>query len=107
VVRLAVDPAACPHMDLVRPVLPGSFGCADCLRIGSTWVHLRVCMTCGHVGCCDSSPHRHARAHFHEVGHPIIASLEPGEDWGWCFLDERLLEPTLYPGPGGMLRMQP
>jgi CPA2 family monovalent cation:H+ antiporter-2 len=102
IVRLAVDPSACPHMEAARPVLPGSYGCADCLRIGSTWVHLRVCMTCGHVGCCDSSPHRHARAHFHEVGHPIIASREPGEEWGWCYLDDRLLE--RHPG---MLRAQP
>jgi len=102
IVRLAVDPAACPHLDMVRPVLPGSYGCADCLRTGTAWVHLRVCMTCGNVGCCDSSPFRHARAHFHQAGHPIIRSLEPGEDWGWCFLDDRTLEAS-----PGMLRAQP
>jgi CPA2 family monovalent cation:H+ antiporter-2 len=102
IVRLAVDPAGCAHLDAVQPVLPGSFGCADCLRTGTTWVHLRLCMTCGHVGCCDSSSYRHARAHFHDVGHPIIGSLEPGEDWAWCFLDERYLQPQ-----AGMLRAQP
>jgi monovalent cation:H+ antiporter-2, CPA2 family len=101
-VQLALDPSACPHMDLVQPVLPNAAGCADCLRIGSSWVHLRICLTCGNVGCCDSSPNRHARAHFHAVGHPIAASVEPGEDWAWCFLDERLFEPR-----PGVLRTQP
>jgi hypothetical protein len=78
-----------PHLTYVRPVTPHSTGCEDCLRIGSTWVHLRLCLTCGHVGCCDSSPNRHARKHFHHSGHPIIQSFEPGENWRWCFVDER------------------
>lgn len=78
-----------PHLSLVRPVsaqTPG--GCEECLILGSTWVHLRLCLTCGHVGCCDSSPHRHARVHALAAGHPIVQSYEPGEDWRWCYLDE-------------------
>ncbi|MEM8932703.1 MAG: cation:proton antiporter [Acidobacteriota bacterium] len=82
------DGTSCSHVDRLRPVRPGTRGCEDCLRTGGTWVHLRVCMTCGHVGCCDSSPGRHARAHAEASGHPIIRSLEPGESWAWCFEDE-------------------
>jgi uncharacterized UBP type Zn finger protein len=77
-----------PHLSYVRPVTPHARGCEDCLRIGSGWVHLRLCLACGHVGCCDSSPNRHARKHFHASGHPIIQSFEPGEDWRWCYIDE-------------------
>jgi CPA2 family monovalent cation:H+ antiporter-2 len=102
IVRFQPAEPGCPHVDLIRPVLPGSFGCVDCVRLGLRWVHLRVCLSCGHVGCCDSSPGQHARAHFNDAGHPIMASLEPGEDWGWCFLDERTLEPAVEveaPGP--------
>ena len=78
-----------PHLSLVRPVsaqTPG--GCEECLIVGSTWVHLRLCLTCGHVGCCDSSPHGHARVHALAAGHPIVRSCEPGEDWRWCYVDE-------------------
>ncbi|MEP7082589.1 MAG: UBP-type zinc finger domain-containing protein [Chloroflexota bacterium] len=71
-----------------RRAVPSADGCEDCLRIGSGWVHLRLCLTCGHVGCCDSSPHRHATAHFGATGHPLVRSLEPGEDWMWCYVDE-------------------
>jgi uncharacterized UBP type Zn finger protein len=78
----------CRHMNMVRDVTPSANGCEDCLRIGDSWVHLRLCMSCGHVGCCDSAKNRHARAHFGETGHPIIQSFEPGEDWWWCYLDE-------------------
>ena len=78
-----------PHLALVRPVRPLTpEGCQECLQLGSPWVHLRLCMTCGHVGCCDSSPNRHARRHAAADGHPIVASLEPGEDWRWCFVHE-------------------
>ena len=78
-----------PHLRLVRPVVPQTpEGCAECLATGSPWVHLRLCLTCGHVGCCDSSPNRHARLHAHAVGHPIVRSFEPGEDWRWCYVDE-------------------
>jgi hypothetical protein len=80
----------CPHLDSVTVTeLPDEIdGCVDCLAIGGTWVHLRMCETCGHIGCCDQSPNRHARAHFHATSHPIIRSAEPGEDWSWCFVDE-------------------
>jgi hypothetical protein len=77
-----------PHLGMVRPVEPRSDGCADCLRAGSPWVHLRLCLTCGHVGCCDSSPLQHARRHASAVWHPVIQSLEPGEDWRWCYIDQ-------------------
>ena len=63
-------------------------GCEECLKIGSSWVHLRMCMTCGKIGCCDSSPNRHASRHARDVGHPIVRSAEPGEEWSWCFIDE-------------------
>ena len=86
----------CPHASsAVRAVLPGSEGCAECLRTGARWVHLRICLTCGHVGCCDSSPGRHARAHADAEGHPVIASLEPGEHWAYCLLDDT----TIHAGP--------
>ncbi len=77
----------CTHLDQVREITPLSAGCAECLRIGSRWVHLRVCLSCGNVGCCDSSPNRHASAHYRAAGHPIMQSFEPGEDWAWCYVD--------------------
>jgi len=80
--------ATCEHLDQVEDVTPSSAGCEDCLRIGGQWVHLRLCRTCGHVGCCDNSPNRHARAHFHAAQHPIISSYEPGEDWWYCYFDD-------------------
>ncbi|HET7645490.1 MAG TPA: UBP-type zinc finger domain-containing protein [Candidatus Limnocylindria bacterium] len=83
---------ACTHLDQIRDVQPSADGCEDCLRIGSSWVHLRLCMTCGHVGCCDQSPNRHATAHAHATGHPIIRSHEPGEAWGYCYPDDLYLE---------------
>ena len=79
-----------PHLALVRPVRPRTpQGCEDCLQLGTPWVHLRLCLTCGRVGCCDASPMRHARAHASATGHVIVASLEPGENWRWCFADEQ------------------
>ncbi|MDB6090752.1 MAG: Zn-finger-containing protein [Gammaproteobacteria bacterium] len=80
-----------PHLKEIRDVTPHSNGCEDCLRIGAQWVHLRLCLTCGHVGCCDSSPNRHATAHFHRSRHPIIQSLEPGEEWRWCYVHETVV----------------
>ena len=77
-----------PHLAAIRDVVPSAAGCEDCLRIGDSWVHLRLCLTCGHVGCCDSSPNRHARKHFRAIGHPIVQSFEPGEFWRWCYVDE-------------------
>jgi uncharacterized UBP type Zn finger protein len=79
---------ACPHLAAIAEVVPSADGCEDCLAIGSGWVHLRLCMTCGHVGCCDDSQNRHATAHFHATTHPIMRSIEPGETWGWCFVDQ-------------------
>lgn len=85
------DSAGCAHLGEIRPVVPSAEGCEDCLRIGSGWVHLRLCVSCGHVGCCDDSPNRHARAHYGRSGHPLVRSFEPNETWGWCFADEVLL----------------
>lgn len=78
----------CRHMDMIREVVPSARGCEECLKIGSPWVHLRLCRTCGHVGCCDDSPLRHARAHFDETEHPIIEGYDPPEGWGWCYRDQ-------------------
>jgi uncharacterized UBP type Zn finger protein len=88
--------AVCTHTDRIEIVdLPEHIaGCEDCLAVGDRWVHLRMCMTCGYVGCCDSSPNKHASRHARIIGHPIARSLEPGENWLWCFIDEVLMEPA-------------
>jgi len=80
----------CTHLDHVLiSQLPESVdGCEECLLSGDPWLHLRICLECGHVGCCDSSKNRHARAHFHETNHPLIQSAERGEDWRWCYIDD-------------------
>jgi uncharacterized UBP type Zn finger protein len=80
----------CTHIDhvLVTELPAAVDGCADCLRSGDPWLHLRICLECGHVGCCDDSPNQHATAHARSSEHPIIRSLEPGEDWAWCYVDE-------------------
>ena len=83
-----MDTTRCPHLDEIRNVTPSSDGCLECLEMGDTWVHLRLCRICGHVGCCDSSKNQHATKHFHASGHPIIQSFEPGEAWGYCYVDE-------------------
>jgi hypothetical protein len=85
--------ATCTHLDHVHVTeLPDAVdGCEDCLAAGGKWLHLRICLECGHVGCCDDSPNRHASAHAASAEHPIIRSLEPGEDWSWCFPDELLM----------------
>jgi hypothetical protein len=82
--------AQCTHLDHVHVTqLPEAVdGCEDCLATGGKWLHLRICLECGHVGCCDDSPSRHATAHAQEHSHPIIRSLEPGEEWSWCYVDE-------------------
>ena len=82
----------CEHVSEIAPVTPSAKGCEDCLKIGASWVHLRLCENCGHVGCCDSSPNKHATKHFHASGHPIIKSFEPGEDWGYCYVDDAFYE---------------
>ena len=83
----------CEHLTQVGQVTPSADGCEDCLRTGDTWFHLRLCMTCGHVGCCDESKNRHASAHFRAIGHPVIRSFEPDEAWLWCFIDEIGVDP--------------
>lgn len=77
----------CSHTAGIRRVLPSALGCEECLKLGSPWVHLRLCRSCGHVGCCDESPNRHARAHFDATRHPIIEGYDPPEGWGWCYVD--------------------
>ncbi|GAA5700940.1 UBP-type zinc finger domain-containing protein [Streptomyces avermitilis] len=85
-------PQSDPHLALVRPVTARTpQGCEECLSLGGTWSHLRLCLTCGHVGCCDSSPNKHARWHAAHEGHPIVESFEPGENWRWCFIDEAMV----------------
>jgi CPA2 family monovalent cation:H+ antiporter-2 len=86
-----VSAARCSHVAQIKPVLPSAPGCEECLKMGDSWVHLRICMNCGHVGCCDSSKNKHATKHYHATTHPIVRSLEPGEDWGWCYEDEVML----------------
>jgi uncharacterized UBP type Zn finger protein len=81
--------ATCGHLDTIDPdVTPSADGCEDCLKTGSSWVHLRLCTQCGHVGCCDSSPNKHATAHAKATSHPVIRSFEPGEDWYYCYPDD-------------------
>lgn len=87
----------CEHLSRLAapravPVVPRAHGCEECLARGDWWVHLRLCMTCGHVGCCDDSPNRHATKHFHGTKHPVVKSFEPGEDWAWCYADREVLD---------------
>lgn len=91
-------PVACSHLDQVTVLEPPAriVGCEECLKIGSGWVHLRMCQSCGKIACCDSSPNRHASRHAHEAAHPIVRSVEPGEDWSWCYVDELMF--VLAPG---------
>ena len=101
-------PRTCSHLDqiVVRELPESVAGCEDCLREGGKWLHLRICLACGHVGCCDDSPGRHATAHERSSGHEIIRSVEPGEDWCYCFADEMAFvvpevtgEPQIPPSP--------
>lgn len=81
----------CTHLDQIADVGPGADVCETCVTMGGTWQHLRQCLTCGRTGCCDSSPNRHASAHFAETGHPLMRTLEAGQDWSWCFVDKETL----------------
>ena len=98
--------AECTHLDRVRVTeLPETTeGCEDCLVQGTKWFHLRICLECGHVGCCDSSPERHASGHHAATGHPVIRSLEPGEEWSWCFDDQVAM---VIPEVKGQTRIPP
>jgi uncharacterized UBP type Zn finger protein len=89
-VRREPAPAPCQHLEQIPDLRPNSAGCELCLASGDKWIHLRVCLTCGQVGCCDSSKNKHATAHFRATGHPVVRSLEPGENWLWCYVDEVL-----------------
>jgi len=87
--------STCSHLNQIKQVSARTpEGCEECLKIGSGWVHLRLCMSCGHVGCCDQSPNRHATKHFHQTQHPLVRSFQPGEDWAWCYVDEVFMEPA-------------
>jgi uncharacterized UBP type Zn finger protein len=83
---------ACEHIGQAKDLQPVEHVCEDCIRTGDHWLHLRICLTCGHVGCCDSSKNKHATKHYHATTHPIMRSIEPGEDWGWCYADEIMLD---------------
>jgi hypothetical protein len=85
-----MNAVSCTHLDQieVRELPTQIAGCEECLKVGDRWLHLRMCMTCGKIGCCDSSPNKHASKHARAEGHPIIRSAEPGEDWSYCFIDE-------------------
>ncbi len=84
----------CEHFaEIDEEVTPRTNGCEQCLAIGSAWTQLRICLTCGHVGCCEDSQHAHALAHFNATGHPMIASLERGDTWGWCYAHRRYFDP--------------
>jgi hypothetical protein len=84
-----MEAAICSHLDQIEVERPEEFaGCEECLKIGGRWLHLRVCRSCGKVGCCDSSPNQHASKHAASSGHAIVSSLERGEDWSWCYVDE-------------------
>jgi hypothetical protein len=86
--------AACEHAAGLPVEVAAAAECEDCVREGTRWVHLRRCLGCQHVGCCDNSPMRHATAHWHATGHPVIASAERGEHWAWCYPDQVMLQPT-------------
>jgi predicted tellurium resistance membrane protein TerC len=90
----ALPGTACTHADQIRDVAPLTNGCEACLKLGDSWVHLRMCLSCGHVGCCDDSKNKHATRHFRSTGHPVMRSIEPGESWRWCFVDQVMLEPA-------------
>jgi len=98
--------AACTHLDhvLVTELPEAVEGCAECIAAGTPWLHLRICLGCGHVGCCDDSPSRHATAHAQHTGHPIIRSIQPDEDWSWCYLDQL---PMVIPEVRGRPRIPP
>ncbi|HLE15751.1 MAG TPA: UBP-type zinc finger domain-containing protein [Anaerolineales bacterium] len=86
--NLPVRSSTCSHLDLAREVTPSSQGCTACLQIGDKWVHLRICLICGQVGCCDNSKNKHATRHYQETGHPLIQSFQPDESWVWCYADQ-------------------
>jgi hypothetical protein len=97
IVSESASPMTCSHVDRIRNVQPSDSGCTDCVRLGDAWMQLRMCMECGHVGCCDSSKNKHAIGHFRATQHPLARSIEPGEEWGWCYIDELWFERLTLP----------
>jgi len=91
--------ASCKHSPEAREVTPSGQGCKECLEIGSDWVHLRLCMVCGHVGCCDNSPNKHGTKNWHRSKHPVMKSFEPGEEWWWCYPDQGEIDPVFPDRP--------
>ena len=89
----SLDNKGCTHISQQQDVIPSADGCEDCLKLGDNWVNLRLCLTCGYVGCCDSSKNKHATRHYHESNHLMIVSYEEGENWLWCYQDEVVIEP--------------
>jgi monovalent cation:H+ antiporter-2, CPA2 family len=85
---MTTEAVPCTHLNTIRSVQPHSRGCDECIKLGDTWVHLRMCRECGNVACCDDSKNEHATKHFHATQHPIIRSIHPGEHWSWCYVDE-------------------
>ena len=81
----------CTHLDQIKFLRPASHVCQECIEMGDLWVHLRMCLVCGNVACCDDSKNKHATKHFHSTTHPVMRSIEPGEKWGWCYVDETML----------------
>jgi uncharacterized UBP type Zn finger protein len=81
----------CTHLDQIKLTRTDQHVCEECIKTGDSWVHLRMCVTCGHTGCCDSSKNRHATRHFHRTQHPLMRSIEPGESWVWCYVDESII----------------
>jgi uncharacterized UBP type Zn finger protein len=91
---MATAKRTCPHLEQLDGIAtPRTAGCDQCLALGDTWVHLRACLVCGRVGCCDNSKNRHATKHYHETGHALVRSIEPGETWMWCYEDQIFLVP--------------
>jgi uncharacterized UBP type Zn finger protein len=89
-----LDTKGCGHFSTIQNVAPSADGCEDCLKIGDEWVNLRLCLSCGYVGCCDSSKNKHATRHNHQTGHPVITSYEEGENWLWCYVDQIGIDPV-------------
>lgn len=87
-----LDTKGCNHFSQVNDVTPSAWGCEDCLKMGDEWVNLRLCLTCGYVGCCDNSKNKHATGHFHSTKHPVIVSYQPEERWLWCYVDQTMIE---------------
>ncbi len=94
-------PTECNHLDEIKVTESTTHVCPDCEKVGDDWIHLRMCLTCGYVGCCDSSKNRHATKHFHAKHHPLIRSIEPGERWVWCYVDQMTVGELPRPAGGG------